>query len=263
MCFEIKIAEQYCSTILKQIIMKTFFTLLASLFVTVGVMAANVYNASKITVSSSGKEDLRVVVNGKRFETTGNQITIDNLKAGSHTIKVYREKNTGYYNILGKRYEMVYDSRININNKTHVNISIDRNGRTTMKETVLKGNGRGYGRDHDRTYDYDDGHSGDYPVYVESRGMSNYEFERVVKNIAAEWRESNKIKSATQVVKSNSLTSTQVAQLVSLFNIESYKLELAKVAYTNTVDKKYYDYVLAHLSKASKTELTRYIRNYR
>ncbi len=243
--------------------MKTIFTLLASLFVTVGVMAANVFNASKITVSAAGKEDLRVVLNGKRFETNGNTITIENLKAGTHTIKVYREKNTGFYNILGKRYEMVYDSRININNKTHVNISVDRNGRTTMRETVIKNKGRGYDRDYDRTYDYDDGQWGDYPVYTESRGMNSYDFERVVKNIAAEWRESNKIKSATQVVKSNNLTSNQVAQLVTLFSIESYKLELAKLAYSTTVDKQYYDYVLARLNKDSKAELTRYIRYYR
>ena len=243
--------------------MKTIFTLLASLLVTVGAMAANVFNASKITVSAAGKEDLRVVVNGKRFETSGNFITIDNLKAGTHTIKVYREKNTGFYNILSKRYEMVYDSRIKINNKTHISISIDRNGRTTMKETAIKNNGRGYGRDHDRTYDYDDGSWGDYPVYTESRGMNSYDFERVVKNIAAEWRESNKIKSATQVVKSNNLTSNQVAQLVTLFSIESYKLELAKIAYSTTVDKQYYDYVIARLNKDSKAELTRYIRNYR
>ena len=243
--------------------MKTIFTLLASLLVTIGVMAANVYNSSKISVTAAGKEDLRVVLNGKRFETTGNNITIDNLKAGTHTIKVYREKSTGFYNILGKRYEMVYDTRIRISNSTHVNISVDRNGRTTMKETVIKNKGRGYGRDHDRTYDYDDGQWGDYPVYVESKGMNNNDFERVVKNISAEWRESNKIKSATQVVKSNSLTSNQVAQLVSLFAIESYKLELAKVAYANTVDKKYYDYVLAQLSKTSKSEFTKYIRNYR
>lgn len=243
--------------------MKTIFTLLSFLLLSVSLMATNVFSKSKITVNTVGKEDLRVVLNGKRFETTGNNITIDNLNAGSHTIKVYREKNTGFHKIMGKRYEVVYDTRINISNKTHVNISIDRNGRTTMKETVIKNNGRGYGRDDDRNYDYNDGQWGDYPEYSESRGMNNYEFEKVVRNISTEWRESNKIKSATQVVKANNLTSTQVAQLVSLFNIESYKLELAKVAYSNTVDKKYYDYVLAHLNKNSKTELTRYIRNFR
>lgn len=243
--------------------MKTIFTLLTALLVNVSLMATTVFNKSKITVNTTGKEDLRVVLNGKRFETTGNNITINNLNAGTHTLKVYREKNTGFYSILGRRYELVYDTRMNINNRTHVNISIDRNGRTTMKETVLGNNSRGYGRNESSSYDYNDGQWGDYPVYVESRGMNSYEFDRIVKNISNEWRESNKIKSATQVVKTNSLTSTQVAQLVTLFNIESYKLELAKLAYNTTVDKKYYDYVMAHLNKNSKAELTRYIRNYR
>ena len=102
------------------------------------------------------------------------------------------------------------------------------------------------------------------PTMGYEKGMNDREFNQVLQSISKEWLESNKLKSATQIVKTNSLTSAQVKQLVLLFSFESNKLELAKQAYQNTVDKKNYFMINDVFSfNSSKDELARFIRNFR
>jgi hypothetical protein len=91
-------------------------------------------------------------------------------------------------------------------------------------------------------------------------GMSDREFRRVLNSISDEWLESNKFKSASHIVKNNSLSTAQVEQILLLFNFENNKLELAKDAYLNTVDKKNYPMLFDAFSyNSSKRELEKYI----
>lgn len=250
--------------------MKTIFTLLSSLFLSVAVFAAPAAatahrQKSTLTVKSIDNSDIRVVLDGRRFEPNDNSIMITGLEKGSHTVKVYRQKNSGMFNILGKRYEMVYNTTLMVKGKTHVTLSIDRYGRSSITEQRIRGNGQ-WNDDRDRDFDYDrDGKYGDYDEnYGYERGMSDREFRQVLQAIEKEWLETNKLKSATHIVTTNSLTSAQVKQMVLMFGFEANKLELAKQAYRNTVDKRNY-YIIndAFSFNSSKDELNRFIRNYR
>jgi len=83
-------------------------------------------------------------------------------------------------------------------------------------------------------------------------------------SISDEWLESNKFKSASHIVKNNSLSTAQVEQILLLFNFENNKLELAKDAYLNTVDKKNYPMLFDQFSySSSKRELEKYIDSCR
>jgi len=120
--------------------------------------------------------------------------------------------------------------------------------------------------DRDRDYNRDNEYSGQWGDHDSHEGyaggMSDREFRQVLNSISDEWLESNKIKSATQIVKTNTLTAAQVKQLVLMFNFESNKLELAKQAYLNTVDKKNYYMINDVFSfNGSREELARYIRS--
>ncbi len=124
------------------------------------------------------------------------------------------------------------------------------------------------GRDdrNERDYDFDrDGQWGDYDNHEGyASGMNDREFTSVLQSIEKEWLESNKLKSASQIVKTNSLSTAQVEQLLLLFSFESNKLQLAKQAYANTVDKRNYSRLFDVFSfNSSKVELERYIRNPR
>lgn len=153
-------------------------------------------------------------------------------------------------------------------------ITIEKNGRVSMQESRIRKDGNrgdndwGNGRDDRHGRDYDFGRDGQWGDYDNHEGyasaMNDREFISVLQSIEKEWLETNKLKSASQIVKNNSLSTAQVEQLLLLFSFENNKLELAKQAYANTVDKRNYSRLFDVFSfNSSKVELERYIQKYR
>lgn len=248
--------------------MKKIFTLFMSLMVGMAVFAAAPIKAtearpkSSVTIQSADNADIRVEIDGRLFDPGDNSIRVNGLEAGMHRIKISREKRGGnVYNMRGKRFDVIYSSTINVRPRTNVMISIDRFGRTDIQE-VRKNNGR---NNDWREYDYGTGGFGGYDNhYGYESGMSDREFRGIMESISKEWLESNKLRSATHIVSNNNLTSAQVKQLVLLFSFETNKLELAKQAYVNTVDKRNYSMLYDVFSfSSSRDELARFIRNFR
>jgi len=250
--------------------MKTFFTLLASLFMSIAVFAA-AKPQSILTIKSADNSDIRVVLDGKRFEPNDNSLMLRGIDDGYHTIKVFKQRSNGFFNLAGKKYDLVYNTSINLKNRTHLFITIEKNGRVSMQENKIKRDWASQDKDWDngkngRGYDFgQDGQWGDYDSHEgRASGMNDREFKSVLQAIQKEWLETNKIKSASQIVKSNSLATAQVEQILLLFSFENNKLELAKQAYANTVDKGNYNMLFDVFSlNSSKTELQRYIQRYR
>lgn len=262
--------------------MKTIFTLLSSLIMSIAVMAAPKDDArqqSMLTVQSADRGDIRVIVDGRRFEPNDNYLRIQSIESGYHDVKVYREKNSGLLTIFGKRYEVVFSKSIMIKPRTAITLNVDRFGSASVQEARMRGNSRGgknWDNNHDFRYDrggdfgdYDNGHNGrvdDHewksPNGNYSRAMSDFEFNRVLNSIEKEWFENNKAKSATQIIQTNFMTSSQVKQILQLFSQENTKLDLAKLAYKKTVDPKNYFLVNdAFRFNNSKDELARYIKS--
>ena len=62
----------------------------------------------------------------------------------------------------------------------------------------------------------------------------------------------------------NYFTTSQVRQVLQLFSSENDKLELAKLAYRNTIDQRYFYQLYDVFSfQSTKDELDRYIKDYR
>lgn len=95
--------------------------------------------------------------------------------------------------------------------------------------------------------------------------MNDREFSRVLDAMEKEWLESNKMKSASQIISTNFLTSAQVRQMLQLFTFENNKVDLAKQAYGKVVDQRNYMATISNefSYSSSKDELARYIRNFR
>jgi hypothetical protein len=256
--------------------MKTIFTLVTSLFMSIAVFAAG-KPMSILTIKSADNADIRVVLDGKRFEPNENSMMIRGIEDGYHSIKVFRKRQHGFFDMAGRRYELVYNTTIAIKRRTHLFITIERNGLVSMQENRIRkdwdqqdrnwdserdnDNDHGYGKkDRDSDFDQDD-QWGEYDSHEGyASGMNDREFRNVLQAIDKEWLESNKFKSASQVVKTNSLTTAQVEQVLMLFSFENNKLEIAKQAYTNTVDKRNYGRLFDVFSfNSSKKELERYI----
>lgn len=251
--------------------MKTIFTLFASFLVTLVVSAAP--PKSTLTIQSVDRADVRVVIDGRRFEPNDNYLRIRGLEAGYHTIRIYRQKNTGLFSILGKKYEVVFNGSVNVKPRSNIMIAVDRMGRATITDSRINArDDRRWDKNHD--FDFDrgndygdyrndrDGQWGNYDNhYGYESGMNDRDFSRIMQSIRNEWLESNKLRTATQVVATNKMTTAQVKQLVMLFGLESNKLTLAKQAYANTVDKRNYSMINDAFSfNSSKDELARFIR---
>ena len=278
-----------------------------------------------LTIRSADRGTIRVVIDGRRFEPSDNFMRIRGIESGYHRVRIYRERNNGFFTIFGNRYEVVFNSSIMIMPRTTVMITIDRFGRATISENRMSGWGwfdrdyNGYGdrdnrrpderddkkfgdrddrrtgapdntdfgdnddRNWDKAHDFDfdrDNKYGDYDNSQDKKfdgrddrsyhdngynvAMNDFEFSRVLASIEKEWFENNKVKSATQIINTNYMTSTQVKQLLQLFTFESNKLDLAKQAYSKTTDQRNYFMVNDVFSfSSSKDELARYIRSYR
>lgn len=277
--------------------MKTIFTLLASLILSISVFAADAKPKSMLTINSDDRGDIRVVIDGRRFEPNDNYMRIESIAPGYHTVKVYRERNTGIFKIFGKMYEVVYSSSISVKPRTNVLISVDRFGKATVNESRMNarfGNGKDLSgrngksfdgnvdRSWDNNHDFDFGRgvsqgdydndrdgkfggrgNGSYNDNSYNRSMSDLEFNRTLSSIQKEWSETNKVKSAKQMINSSYFTANQVKQMLQLFSMENNKLDLAKQAYIKTVDQENYFMVNSVFSfNSSKDELARYIRSH-
>ena len=71
--------------------MKTIFTLVASLFMSMAVFAAE-KPKSILTIKSVDNADIRVVLDGKRFDPNDNAIMFGSIDAGPHDIKIFRQR---------------------------------------------------------------------------------------------------------------------------------------------------------------------------
>lgn len=252
--------------------MKTISTLLASLILSISIFASDRPSGS-LFVLSNKQGDVKVILDGMRFESQDNSIMIPNVNKGNHDVKIFRERNAADFGMFARKYELVYDGTVFVKPGRQVSITIDRYGRAVIDEQKIRGN-RGRDRDdydHDFDRNYNDGdRDGNYrnddrsSDFRNSRAISSRELDYVLQSIQKEWFESNRMESARQIINTNYFTSDQVKQMLQLFSFDNNKLELAKLAYKKTVDPRNYQCVFDELSfSSSKAELSRYIQSCR
>lgn len=268
--------------------MKSIFTLLLSSLFSLPLLA---YDGTRLTVSSASNMNLRVEIDGRRYymdnnrrndadnnrrnnadnnrrNDMDNKISIRNLSAGYHTVKIYRDNRRGN-GIFNSRQELVYSGSINLRRNYHLKITVNRSGRATIDERRINRNDDRYDDDYnDRNNRWDernrrndrDDRWDDYS----RKPMNSYEFNQMKETLRREWLESSRLNTARQLFNQSYFISHQVREILQLFTFENNKLELAKLAYNRTTDKSNYHVVNDVFSHSgSRSELARYIRDYR
>ena len=249
-------------------IMKKIFTLTVFSLVALLSFADDNRNDGKLSITNLGKQDIRVEVDGRLFDDVNNVVTIPELTAGYHTVKVYRNKQNGNraYNVIGRK-QLLYSSTVTIKPRTELQITLNRNGQASINEVRMnngrgRGNG-GYGRDdrdgRDRNErDWDNDRNDRYDV------ISDRTFTNQLEALQRERFEATRFDMAKQLIGRSYFTTTQVKQIAQTFSFENNRLELAKTAYSKTVDKQYYAVMYDVLSSAnSRRELAQYMNDYR
>jgi Domain of unknown function (DUF4476) len=270
--------------------MKKISTLLLSSLFSIAALA--MYDDPYLSISSFGTgKDLQVEVDGRRYSfDKDNSIIIKNLRTGSHTIKITKERKRGNSNRIfdiwnnNNKREVVYNGRINLRRGYDFDITINKFGKVFTDEASIDNNdwnnGRdndrdrdnndpGRDRDRDRDYDRDNDRNNDRDRdgnYGNGYGreMSNSDFNRAKETLRREVFENTRLDLAKQVINSNLFTTQQVKELVQLFVFEDNKLDLAKYAYRYTLDKNNY-YLINDVFtfSNSRDQLARFIREYR
>jgi hypothetical protein len=82
--------------------------------------------------------------------------------------------------------------------------------------------------------------------------------------VKGQWFNNSKLNTVKEALPNNYFNTSQLRQLLQLFSVDKDKLELAKLAYRNTIDQRnYYTLNDVFSFQSSKDELEEYIRNQR
>jgi len=234
--------------------MKTIFTLVSSFLLTTSAFSAGFRPTATLMIKSAERSPIVVIVDGKCFDIGSNSIMISGLEPSYHDVKVYQQSFQGSVGTFAYDRNVLFNGPVLLKPRTNLTIAIDECGAITMNETTRRR--REFGDTWNSGGNYYPFSHGTY-----SKAMDDFEFDRVMWAINKENFETNRMRSAEQIISTNYFTTRQLRQLLGLFNFESNKLELAKFGYNKVVDQSNY-YTLSDLFSfnSSRDELARCIR---
>ncbi|MCU7548624.1 DUF4476 domain-containing protein [Chitinophagaceae bacterium LB-8] len=270
--------------------MKNIFTLLFSTLIGLSVFASG--NTGRVTVSFYGNNDYRVYIDGRSIASNNNRVYLNDLRPGRHTIDVYELKKNNKINkkpVYTSNFMVKpqYDLNIIVNRDGYVKFDEDRNYDNRRKNgdwndrnqnnrnrddeyNRNRSEGRDWDNDHERTYDrnrdYDRDRKYDRDENYDrnrnwndnNRAMSDADFNQFTQKIRNQWLSKKNI--AKEGLNSNYFTTYQVREVLQIFSSENDKLELAKLAYSRTVDQRNFSQLYDLFSSQGKDELDRYVR---
>jgi hypothetical protein len=200
----------------------------------------------KLTIYSHDKSAIRVIIDGKRYPLEYNMLVLNDVEPGNHTIKIV-ERLTSTYNVAANREKVLYNGSVYVRSNYHVDIIINRFGKTLVDEQEVSSN-------EDDDYNNEGG-------YNYGTAISDVDFESLKRSLQQEKFTSNRMTKAKTAISSNYFKTEQVKQMAQLFSFEDDKMQLVKQAYPKTVDRSTY-YQLSDLFSFStnKDELARFIQ---
>jgi hypothetical protein len=285
---------------LKTNYMKTIFTLLLS---TIFSLASMAYDGTRLTVTSVSNNNVFVEIDGRRYDLDGNTLSLNNIRPGTHNVRVLREmKRKTNWNFGNKREETIYNIKATFRDGYHFDILVNRFGKVMIDERRIDPNDEWYSDDdyydrndnqhRDNTYDngddrndkdynkdrdygnndrdrrdnrdYNDDRKNDDVSYDNNRAMTSNDFAQAKESLRREWFENSRLTAAKQIIDQNYFTSQEVKEIILLFTFENNRLDIAKYAYGKTVDKENY-FMLndAFTFNNNKEALKEYIREYK
>ncbi len=202
--------------------------LLVALFVVASVQLKASHLASEFNLRIHELAWFTVTLDNQFFENPVNRFQLTDLEPGTHFLTVSRMDQNQWYP-YDYRATRIFSGYVHIPAMSRVNAVIDRFGRFKINRIVPI------------VYPLVPDPSVCQPVPVPvCMGMADYEFDQLVHTIDNLSFESSRMQVVKQAISANIVSAHQVEQLVRMMTFESSKLELAKFAYRNTVDKQNY-----------------------
>lgn len=208
---------------------------------------------SVVTIRSSDNSAISVVLNGQQLLQTGAVVKMENVRPGNNTIEVFRvNMHRGY-----QQRVKVYQGFIQVQPMTETFVTIVPFKNYLRIDEVVSIRPRG-GNGWANNTSFDNSHSPVYttPIYLPIDPMS---FNQLKQTIANGSFESTKLNIFKQALVMNFFTTSQIAEVMNLFSFESYKVEVAKLGYSKTLDPQNYYMVNDQFNfSSSVNELSRF-----
>lgn len=238
--------------------MKSIFTLLTTAFISLSGYAF--FDQTRLTISTSGNIPVRIMVDGKKYTNKNGDVTINNLVAGYHTVKIFvqqrqkgQERDRGQFNGAPTYYQVMYNSSIMIKQQFHTDLMVNRFGKVFIDEQPMA---NGYYEEEENWGDDGNGQGG-----YNQQPMTPQIFEQFKQAVTKATFDDDKSLVVKQVANNNWFTSVQVKEIVQLFTFESGKLDIAKFLYKYTVDKGSYFIINdAFTFNRTKEDLMKYLQ---
>ncbi len=220
--------------------MKTIKILLFSAILIISFGSRQLFS-SYLNISLVDNSNFTAVVDNLSFNQLTSEIEVSGIPGGSHYVKVLKQNVVG-----GNWNSVIFEGYVKIPDNCSVYASIDETSNFMMYKKL-------YG-DKQVTEQHDD----HYGV------MSSRDFADFKKLINERTFETTKFDMTKSVIDNNLFTVEQVREILSWFVFESNKLELAKYAFRNTVDRNnYFKLYDIFVFESNVTELDNYIKSFR
>jgi hypothetical protein len=248
--------------------MKNIFTLLLA---TVS-FSAFAYDGGKLTITVPSSNNVQVYVDGRVYQDNNNNtIVLNNIQPGNHSITIYKNgrgnaankgRDNRRNNNRNDQRDVLYNSNVYVRQSYHVDVMINRFGKVLVDERAINngdGNDDGWYDNDYRNGGYNNGNGGYNNDYHQA--VSDNEFNQLLQRIRSQWI--GKLSTAKDEVNGHYFNTSQIRQVLQLFSSENDKLELAKLAYKNVVDKQSFRQLYDLFSYRSQTELDQYTKDAR
>ena len=213
--------------------------------VLMGLNAKANYPGSELLLDVYGNTRFTVSLDDRYYNHPDYRYRIVDIAPGSHYLQI----QTGGFNPFGSA-TVLFSGYINIPAASKVSARIDRFGRYKVMNIVSLCIAP-------VVYNVPPPYQN--PYYAP---MSDYDFDMLRNSIESKSLESTKMEIAKQVLSQRLVTARQVTELMNLMTFESTKLDLAKYAFSRTVDKgNYFRVNDAFTFESSISELDNFIRH--
>ena len=124
--------------------MKSFITILAAMVLTTSSFATPP-GFARLTIVNVENKNLRIVIDGNRYDHIGNNLSLGNLNMGYHNIRIYQIRRG-----LFADDRLIYSSSIFLKPERQMSLIVNRSGDVAINEQSGRWDDRGRDQRDDR-----------------------------------------------------------------------------------------------------------------
>lgn len=223
-----------------------------------GASAQNPNGSSAINIRMSDSSPIMIVLDGRQFKKHGPSLTIGNLPAGIHSLRVYYAdpENSVTYGNYRPHPQLAYKGRINIEPGSMFYCTIDGARRTISASRMVEGSEQSYAISADAYVDnnnYNNAYRNDSnppanttdennppPANNSMNGLSNNEMNTLKTSVNEKIADVEKLNVIKEYLADKPFTTAQVSEMMDWLNFETTRLDLAKWGYDKAGDRENY-----------------------